>query len=76
VRRSGEWCSIESESSVKVCDVRVYISECREDKQHRGNGDDMSECQNTAVCAFKAQSPRISAFEIHEWIYETMRLQE
>jgi hypothetical protein len=36
----------------------------------------MSERQNTIVCAFDIRSPRISAFNIHEWIFETLRLEE
>jgi len=32
--------------------------------------------QNTFVCAFDPQSPRISAFEFHEWIKETLCLLE
>jgi hypothetical protein len=36
----------------------------------------MSARKNTKVCNFDHKSPRISAFEIHEWIYDTMRLGE
>jgi len=36
----------------------------------------MSERQNTLVCTFDPQSPRITAYDIHEWIYDTMCLQE
>jgi hypothetical protein len=36
----------------------------------------MGECQNTFVCAFDPQGPRISAYEIHEWLYETLCLRE
>jgi hypothetical protein len=36
----------------------------------------MSERQNIIVCAFDIRSPRISAFNIHEWIFETLRLAE
>jgi hypothetical protein len=31
---------------------------------------------NTVVCVFEKQSPRISALDIHEWIYETLRIPE
>ena len=31
---------------------------------------------NTIVCVFEKQSPRISALDIHEWIYETLRIPE
>jgi hypothetical protein len=34
----------------------------------------MAERENTLVCTFDAQSPRITAYDIHEWIYETMHL--
>ena len=36
----------------------------------------MNERQQTIVCAFDKHSPRVSAFEIHEWVYETLRIQE
>jgi hypothetical protein len=36
----------------------------------------MGERQNTIVCIFDTKSPRITAFNIHEWIYEQLRLQE
>jgi hypothetical protein len=36
----------------------------------------MGEQQNTIVCAFDLKSPRISAYDIHEWIYAQMRLDE
>jgi hypothetical protein len=36
----------------------------------------MSECQNTIVCAFHLNSPRISAFNIHEWIFYHIHLPE
>jgi hypothetical protein len=36
----------------------------------------MSERQNTIVCFFDPKRPRISAFDIHEWIHDTMRLTE
>jgi hypothetical protein len=34
-------------------------------------GYQVSECQNTLVCMFDLKSPRITAFQIQEWIYET-----
>jgi hypothetical protein len=37
---------------------------------------EVGERQNTFVCALDPQSPRISAYEIHEWIYETLCLRE
>jgi hypothetical protein len=36
----------------------------------------MCERQNTIVCSFNLASPRISAFEIHEWLHDTLRLHE
>jgi hypothetical protein len=35
-----------------------------------------SERQNTLVCSFEPTSPRITAYQIHEWIHENMHLQE
>ena len=36
----------------------------------------MGERQNTIVCCFDLQSPRINAYHVHEWIYEQLHLQE
>jgi len=36
----------------------------------------MNDSLNTIVCIFEQKSPRISAFEIHEWIHDTLRLPE
>jgi len=36
----------------------------------------MSERQNTVVCTFEPTSHRISAFEIHEWIHNKLRVPE
>jgi hypothetical protein len=36
----------------------------------------MSDRQNTIVYRFEPRSPRISAFQIHEWIYENIKLEE
>jgi len=36
----------------------------------------MTERQQTIVCAFDQNSPRVSAFDIHEWVYETLHLKE
>jgi hypothetical protein len=36
----------------------------------------MTERQNTIVCAFDQRSPRITAYHIHEWIHEKLRLEE
>jgi hypothetical protein len=37
---------------------------------------EMSERQNTIVCRFDMASPRISAYQIHEWLHETLQLDE
>jgi len=36
----------------------------------------MAERQNTLTCAFDPKSPRVSAFEIHEWIHDQLRIPE
>jgi hypothetical protein len=36
----------------------------------------MTDRQNTIVCIFDVKSPRISAFNIQEWIFETLKLAE
>jgi hypothetical protein len=36
----------------------------------------MTERQNTLTCSFEPRSPKISAYEIHEWIHEHLRIQE
>jgi hypothetical protein len=36
----------------------------------------MGDRQNTIVCCFDPRSPRITAFQIHEWIIVTLRLDE
>jgi hypothetical protein len=36
----------------------------------------MGEHQNTVVCNFDRNNPRITAYTIHEWIYDTFRLPE
>jgi hypothetical protein len=36
----------------------------------------MTDRRNTIVCIFDPTSPRISAFQIHEWIYEQLHLPE
>jgi hypothetical protein len=51
--------------------MRVSLNRVRWVKRHA-----MGERQNTFVCAFDTQSSRISAYEIHDWIYETLCLRE
>jgi hypothetical protein len=36
----------------------------------------MIERQNTIVCFFDPKGTRMSAYDIHEWIHDTMRLTE
>ena len=36
----------------------------------------MEERQNTIVCAFDHSSSRITAHQIHDWIYDSLRLTE
>jgi hypothetical protein len=36
----------------------------------------MADRQHTIVCIFDPNSPRISAYEIHEWIYEQLQVTE
>ena len=36
----------------------------------------MNDRQNTILCCFDLRSPRITAFHIHEWICENLRLAE
>ena len=35
-----------------------------------------TERQSTIVCAFDQRSSRASVYDIHEWVYETLHLQE
>jgi hypothetical protein len=44
--------------------------------QSAGTTVNMAERRNTVICFFEPNSPKISAFEIHEWIHETLRLPE
>jgi hypothetical protein len=37
---------------------------------------DMAERQNTLTCVFDPKSPRVSAFEICEWIHDQLRIPE
>jgi hypothetical protein len=36
----------------------------------------MSERQHSIVCSFDTRSPRISAYQIHEWLHDVMHLPE
>jgi hypothetical protein len=36
----------------------------------------MNDRQNTVVCTFTHSSPRITAHQIHDWIYDTLQLLE
>ena len=54
--------------------VSVSVSVSAE--RRSGNRGIMSEQQNTVVCSFDPKSPRISALDIHEWIFEQLHAQE
>jgi hypothetical protein len=54
----------------------IYARACVTDSVRTGVDFTMSERQNTLVYAFELRSPRISAFEIHEWIYGHMGLND
>ena len=49
------------------------MSELRNVRQHNTA---MGERENKIVCNFYMRSPRITAFNIHEWIHTQLRLQE
>lgn len=51
----------------------LYVPLCRGEGR---KGTTMSERRNTLVCAFDQQSPRITAYDIHEWIHDTVCLGE
>jgi hypothetical protein len=36
----------------------------------------MNDRQNTIVCIFDTRSPKITALQVHEWIYENLQLPE
>ena len=36
----------------------------------------MAEWRNTVVCTFDTTSPKITAYDIHEWIHDTLRIPE
>jgi hypothetical protein len=36
----------------------------------------MAERQNTAVCYFDPSSPRIAAFDIHDWLHDILKIPE
>jgi hypothetical protein len=62
---------------VKVKCVPFYLLLCAS----RGTSNDgeegtMSDRQNTQVYSFDPRSPRINAFQIHEWIHENLQLEE
>ena len=45
------------------------------EKRSRNKGI-ISEGQNTVVCSFDPKSPRISALDIHDWIFEQLHVPE
>ena len=40
------------------------------------NRETMCERKNTLVCSFERDSPRISALDIHDWIFEKLAIPE
>jgi hypothetical protein len=36
----------------------------------------MTDRRNTIVCAFESTAPKLSGFEVHEWISKVLRIQE
>jgi hypothetical protein len=36
----------------------------------------MAESQNTVVCFFNPNSPRITAFDIQEWLHDVLKIPE
>jgi len=36
----------------------------------------MAERHDTIICTFDPSSPRITAYDIHEWIHATLRISE
>jgi hypothetical protein len=59
---------------VKVVVLLRVVQEFSDEQRTQINN--MSDRQNTLVCAFDMGSPRITAFQIHKWIYEKMQLPE
>jgi hypothetical protein len=53
--------------------VTVVVLSVLQGNPVTNQGHNMSERQNNWVCIFDLKSPRITAFQIHEWIYETTR---
>jgi hypothetical protein len=54
----------------------VFPFECSERSCKEEVLSQMAERLNTAVCSFDPSSPMISAFEIHEWLHEVLRIPE
>jgi hypothetical protein len=55
--------------------VRVVVTMVGDDLNEGRLSYEM-ERQNTIVCLFDKSSPKISAYDTHEWIYETLKLPE
>jgi len=65
-------------SELKEVTVRIVVYHTvgvSAEKRSR-NKEIMSERQNTVVCSFNPKSPRISALDIHEWIFEQLHVPE
>ena len=54
----------------------VYRSVSVSAEKRSRNKEIMSERRNTVVCSFGPKSPRISAFDIYEWIFEQLYVPE
>jgi hypothetical protein len=76
------WCSEETFLPSKwkaglLSECRVYtcVSEVRRGKVEKQSVI-MSESQNPIVRTFDPVRPRISAFEIHDWVHDQLRIPE
>jgi hypothetical protein len=54
----------------------VYRTVSASEEKWSGNKGIMSERRNNVVFSFDPKSPRISALDIHEWIYEQLHVPE
>ena len=70
VVQTKHWASESTDSS-----VFTYL-QCIVGQQWRKKNARMTDRQNSIVCAFDQRSPRITAYHIHEWIHEKLRLEE
>jgi len=59
-----------------VCTVCALICVCLKQTLDRHDLLNMTELRNTIVCIFDHNSPKINAYHIHEWIHDTLQLEE